>query len=167
MGKLGRGVSNVIAEALLLLVGVSLAALLSSAIISRMSYFQSRFSAAVSEMSQAISERLAYVYGTYVQSERAFVVYLKNVGDHPVYEVDKSTILFGSRGSLQYIPYCSVQQSADCWKLTEFGVVNGVVDPAETVAIYIYNSTSLEPPYRFKLVTPRGSSVEAEFSTYP
>lgn len=165
MGSLGRGASNVIAEALLLLVGISLAASLSSVVLSRVSTIQSRFSVAVSELSQAMGERLTYIYATYSPSAGAFVVYLKNVGSNPIYQIDRSTLLFGSGESLQYLPYCS-DQKVNCWELVEFGVANGVVELTETVAIYIYNSTSISPPYRFKLVTPRGSSVEAIFTIY-
>ena len=163
---MSRGASNVIAEALLLLVGISLAAALSSAVLSRVSAIQSRFSAAVSELTQALGERLAYVYATYSPSSGAFVVYLKNVGSNPVYQVGGSTVLFGNVEGMEYLPYCSGDQRVRCWELVEFGVANGVVEPAETVAIYIYNTTSITPPYRFKLVTPRGTPVEATFTVY-
>jgi len=162
---LSRGVSNVIAEALLLIVGVSLAATLLSAVLSQVSTIQSRFSVAISELAQSLSERLTYVYATYSPSEGAFVMYLKNVGSYPVYRLNASTVLFGSAENLLYLPYCG-SQLVGCWKVVELGVANNTLEPAETVAIYVYNSTSLSPPYRFKLVTVRGTSVEATFTVY-
>jgi archaellum component FlaG (FlaF/FlaG flagellin family) len=165
VGDLGRGVSNVVAEALLLVVGVSLAAALLSAVVSRVSIVQSRFSNVVSELAQSVVERLAYVYATYSPSEGAFVVYLKNVGSYPIYQLNASTVLFGGAEGLQYLPYCSSQR-VGCWRVVELGVVNNTLDPAETVAVYVYNSTSVTPPYRFKLVTARGTAVEATFTVY-
>jgi len=156
---LSRGASNVIAEALLLLVGISLAAALSSAVLSRVSAIQSRFSVAVSELTQALGERLAYVYATYSPSSGAFVVYLKNVGSNPVYQVGGSTVLFGNVEGMEYLPYCSGDQRVRCWELVEFGVANGVVEPAETVAVYIYNTTSITPPYRLHGLRVGGTPV--------
>ncbi len=166
MRGLVRGASTVIVEALLLLTGISLAILLSSAVLSRVSILQSRFTSIFSEVVQSMSERLTYVYGTYNESENAFVIYVKNVGNYPVYDLSRSTVLFGTVGSSQFFPYCSSTYSS-CWRFVEFGTSNSVVEPTETIAIYIYNSTIIESPYYFKLVTPKGSIVESEFTLIP
>ncbi len=161
---LARGASAVIVEALLLLTGISLAVLLSSAVMSRVSAFQNRFTSAFSEVVQSMSERLAYVYSTYNEVEGAFAVYVKNVGSYSVYGVEMSTVFFGTVGSSYYFPYCSAGVFTGCWRFIEFNNANGIVEPAETVVIYIYNSTSVAPPYYFKLITPKGSIVESEFT---
>lgn len=160
------GVSNAIVEALLIIVSVSVATILASTVLSKLSEFQNRFTAISSESLQGLSERLAYIHATYDSSNECFVVYVKNVGNYPVHAFDRATVLFGGSGSnVNYIPYSSSPSpGCGCWGFKEFGVANGVVDPAETIAIRIYNSTPLDPPYRFKLVTSKGTSISVDFS---
>lgn len=163
---LRHGVSGAIVEALLIIVSVSVATILASTVLSKLSEFQSRFTVVSSESLQGLSERLAYIHATYDPSNECFVVYIKNVGSYPVYAFDRATVLFGGSGSnINYVPYSnSPSPGCGCWEFKEFGVVNGVVDPTEVVAIKIFNSTPLDPPYKFKLVTSKGTIISADFS---
>lgn len=161
-----RAVSSVIAEALLIIVGVSLAATLASVVLSRVSVLQSRLVSLSADAVQALSERLAYVYALYDGSNDRFAVYVKNVGKYPVYPIDGFTILFGDTSHASYYGLSTnPSPRCRCWSYEEFGVSNGIVEPGELVVFYIYNATIIRTPYYFKLVTARGSALEASFAS--
>ncbi|MEM0454094.1 MAG: hypothetical protein QXO98_05515 [Sulfolobales archaeon] len=161
------GISNILAEALLIIVGVTVAVAFSSVVMSRLSDFQSRFTIISSEAIQGLSEKLIYVHATYDPYANCFVVYLKNVGSYTVQSIARATVILKGVNSIaMYIPYSNEPVAGcGCWDYVEYGVSNGVIDPSETVAIRIYNSTPLQPPYYFKFITSRGTSVESEFSS--
>ncbi len=167
MGRLVRnGVSGIIVEALLLVVGVSLAILFSSTVMSKLSEFQSRFTVISSQTIQSFSEKLTYVHATYNSSEGCFLIYIKNAGSYAISSLDRATTIFGPIGAATYIPFSnSPAAGCGCWNYVEYEIVNNALDPYETIAIKIYNSTPLTPPYYFKFVTSRGTSLEAEFSS--
>ncbi|MCS7108964.1 MAG: hypothetical protein N3G48_07455 [Sulfolobales archaeon] len=160
------GISNLLVEALLIIVGVTVAVSFSSVVMSRLSEFQSRFTVVSSEAIQGFSEKLIYVHATYDPNLKCFLIYLKNVGSYPIQSLSRASIIFkGGNSFAMYIQYSdSPSAGCGCWDFVEYGVGNGVIDPAETVAIRIYNSTAIQPPYYLKFITSRGTSVECEFT---
>lgn len=161
---MSRGISNIVIEALLIIAGITLAVIFSSTAMSKLSEFQSRFSVISSEVIQSASERLAYVYATYSPADGCFIIYVKNVGSYPVYSLERGSLIFGSVGSGTYVHHSgSATYGCGCWNYVEYGVVNGVLDPSETMAIKVYNATAVIPPYYFKFVTSKGTSISAEF----
>lgn len=160
-----RAVSNVIAEALLIIVGVSLATALASVALSRVSIIQSRLASLTADLIQALSERLVYVHALYDESRGCFVVYVKNVGRYPVYPIDGFTVLFGGPSGVSYYGFsASPSRGCGCWGYAELGLSNGVIEPGELVALYIYNATAVSPPHYLRLVTAKGTPLEAEFA---
>lgn len=165
VGLIRKGISAIVIESILIIAGVTLAVIFSSTVMSKFSEFQSRFAATTSEAIQGMSERLTYVYGTYSSSNGCFIVYIKNVGNYPVYSLERASVIFGSIGAATYVPYSdSANSGCGCWTYDEFSIHNGVLDPSEVVAIKIYNSSTIEPPYYLKFTTSKGTSVEAEFT---
>ncbi|MCX8185157.1 MAG: hypothetical protein RMI56_04410 [Sulfolobales archaeon] len=159
-----RGISNVIAEALLIIVGVSLAAALASTVLSRVSILQSRLAGVSADVIQSFSERLSYVYSYYDDSMKCFTIYVKNVGRYPIYPVDQFTVFFGDTSQALYYRLArDASAGCSCWKYEELGTSNGVIEPGELVAIYLFNSSIVRAPQYFKLVTARGTALEVEF----
>ncbi|HIQ03002.1 MAG TPA: hypothetical protein EYH40_01120 [Desulfurococcales archaeon] len=168
LSSLRKGLSNVIAEAILLFIGVTIALLLASTLIPKMNLFQSKISIISSQMARSMSERFVFVYATFNETDSSFIIYLKNIGDYPIYSIDKATVIFGRVGSAIFYPYnASATTGSGSWKYIELGVVNDVFDPGETIEIVIYNSTNIDPPYFFKFTTANGNSVQVEFSLTP
>ncbi len=166
--KIRLGVAGPLSEALLIVVGIVLALLLASTIFSKISVFQSKVDVLSSQLSRAMSEKFSYVYATYNESDSSFVIYLKNTGDYPIYAIDEFTVVFGSVGSALFYPYnASASTNSSSWKYVELGNKNNIWDPGETLEIIIYNSTTINPPYFFKVTTANGNSVQVEFSLTP
>ncbi len=168
MRKSRRGIAGPLSEALLVIVGVVLALLLASTVFSKISLFQSKIDVLSSELSRAMSEKFSYVYATFNETDSSFIIYLKNTGAYPIYGIEEFTVVFGSVGSALYYPYsASATTNSSSWKYIELGNRNNVWDPGETLEIIIYNSTTLDPPFFFKLTTANGNSVQVEFSLTP
>jgi len=160
-----RAVSSVIAEALLIIVGVSLAATLASVVLSRVSVLQSRLVSISADAVQALSERLTYVYALYDEPNERFIIYIKNVGRYPVYPIEEFTVFFGDTSHASYyVLSTNPSPKCGCWSYEEYGTSNGVIEPGELVAFYVYNASVVRAPYYFKLVTARGSSLEVTFA---
>ncbi len=168
MRDLRKGIAGPLSEALLIVVGIILALLLASTVFSKLSLFQSKIDVLSSELSRSMSEKFSYIYATFNETDSSFIVYLKNTGDYPIYALEKFTVIFGSVGSALFYPYnSSATTGSGAWKYEELGNNNDVWDPGETIKIIIYNSTSIDPPFFFKITSANGNSVQAEFSLTP
>ncbi len=167
-GRIRRGVAGPLSEALLIVVGIIVTLLLASTVFSKISLFQSKIDVLSSQLSQAMNEKFTYVYATFNESDSSFIIYLKNTGEYPIYSLDKFTVVFGSVGSALYYPYNEfASTNSSSWRYVELGNKNGVWDPGETLEIIVYNSTTINPPFFFKLTTANGNSVQVEFSLTP
>lgn len=164
--KRRAGVSAPITEALLLIVGITVAAVLGLALLSKTGILQSRFTSVIADVSRSVSERMTFVYATYNSSGGYFIIYLKNVGSQPIHAVDRATLIFGNTTSATFYNY-NESGGSGTWRFVELMRKNYVWDPAETIALIVYNSTTIEPPYYFKFTTYSGTSISGEFSDIP
>ncbi len=160
------GISAPITEALLLLVGITIAVVLGLALLSKTSILQSRFTSVIADVSRSVSERMSFVYATYNSSGGYFIIYLKNVGSQPIHAIDRATLIFGNSTSALFYEY-NESGGPGTWRYVELMRKNHVWDPTETIAVIVYNSTTIEPPYYFKFTTYSGASVTGEFSDIP
>lgn len=152
-------VNEVISEAILLIVSITLASLLGVLVISKYGLFESTFGTMVSSERNSMLSKIKVVYANVNGS--SVVVWVKNIGSVPIIYISKMDVYFGPYGSASYIPYNNT--SLPMWTYKIYG--GNTWAPGLTMLITInLSSAPGSGVYYIKLMTYEGASDEYIFS---
>ncbi len=160
----------VVVEGILMIAAVVAASVFASMLATRL--FEIRDTA--NEMLQALNDRaktsIMIIYATYVKTSTTgyFVVYAMNTGKTGIV-IPKLEIYLGNYTRLDPYTYAyDGTVSPGEWTYDEvYGNGDGIWSPGEAIAIYIYNTTAIMPPYVVKIVTQNGVVSQEVFTQLP
>ncbi|WP_338603707.1 flagellar biosynthesis protein FlaG [Sulfolobus tengchongensis] len=149
--------SEVISEAIMLIVAITLIGVLAGTIFSVVSSISTSMASYSVLQSQKLVTDLQIDYATNT-SPTTVVVYLHNVGESTIFNLKNSVLYFGPEGNLQQIGYNS--GTLPYW-LTS----TNTLYPGSVAEIIIYLSSPLLSTqyYTIQLVTPNGYVVTYTF----
>jgi len=82
--------------------------------------------------------------------------------------ISEIKISFGGLGSYDIYVFSSMPcTQCKCWNVIEVDNPNGIWDHGETLIIYLYNCTALEPPYSIDIVHPMVGKFTFSFGEKP
>ena len=156
------GASTTITHALLTIAAITLAAIFAFTIISKTTSLTSSISQFIFSESQNLKTSITIIEVHYDSSLSCFVIYVKNTGSYsmPLSILNETDVYLGTYGSALNLYTYNPLGGAGHWNYTQYGVNNSSWDVGETLALYLYNSTNVSPPYHVKIVLPSGIGGE-------
>lgn len=162
------GSSSVVVESILMIAAIVAASVFASSFVVKLAEFKDSFNSVVRSYSDKVKTDIMIVYATYLNSTESFVVYARNIGKTSIF-IKSMSVYFGNTTELDLYTYdYDGEPALGEWDYTIANAPdNGLWEPGETLIIYIYNVTTLTPPYIVKLVLPNGYVAQETFAPLP
>jgi flagellar protein FlaG len=152
-----RVASEVVSEAIMLIVSITLIGVLAGVVFSVVSSISTSMASYATLQSQKLLTDLQIDYATNI-SPTTVVVYLQNIGEVTVFNLQNSVLYFGPQGNMQQIGYNT--GTPPYWTIS-----TNVLNPGSVAKITIYLSSPLTSTqyYTIEFVTSNGYSVSYTF----
>ncbi len=157
--------TSVVVEGILMIAAIITASIFASTFFVKLMEMRDVMSGMARGYSERLKTSIMIIYATYFKDQGYFVVYAKNIGKSSIF-IKRMNIYFGNttKMDLYLYNYDGIVEKGE-WDYVEVdGVSDGLWNPGETLTIYIYNMTSIEPPYTVKIVAPNGYKTEETFA---
>jgi len=144
------------------------ASIFASSFVVKLAEFKDSFNSVMRSYSDKVKTNIMIIYATYLNSTGSFVVYARNIGETSVF-IKSISVYFGNTTELDLYTYDydGVPAPGEWDYSTVNSPDNGLWEPGETLVFYIYNVTTLTPPYVVKLVLPNGYVAQETFAPLP
>lgn len=152
------GASVTISHAILTIIAITLAASLAIVVLSELNTILNTMTIFVKHRSDSLRIQIAITNAYYDSSNSEFHIFIKNIGDIPYSDLEDIDVYLGSAtGPLDFY-------NITLDNITEYGGVDGVLAPGETIEIVVKVTKTYEPPYEVKVVLSNGVSETRIFS---
>ena len=154
--------SGIMSEAILIIASVIIATSVAGVVMNQVGVFQSTFTATTEGQKDTLLTNFKIVLATNTTNSHVGI-WVKNIGQNPISDLDKVDVYYGEINKVQSIPYSQAVQSNLSWK---YDTIPSPVWP-------IMNTTSLNitdnnlkkgVTYQVTVITPNGVSDEHIFS---
>jgi len=150
------GESTTIVHALLTIAALLLAAIFAVTVLGRLGFLQSTLSDLIRSKTEIIQTNVKIVSGFYNESEDAYVIYVKNIGNRPITQqmLNNTDIYLGTYGAEVKL-YRYGDGSVGTWTATDLNG-DGIWSSGETLIIKVYTGSEVQSPVYVKIVLPTG-----------
>ncbi|AFH42914.1 flagellar protein FlaG [Fervidicoccus fontis] len=156
------GESTTITHALLTIAAITIASIFAFVMISKISAINSSITQMISSNVNNMESSITIIDFFYNSSGGSFVIYVKNVGtsDISLSALQNTDVYIGTYNSpLTLYTYLSSAYPGH-WNYTLAIGGSNSWSAGSTIIIYLYNQTSISPPYYVKIVLPIGIGSE-------
>ena len=156
------GSSTTIAHALLTIAAITVASAFAFAMILKTGSLTSTISQLVFSQTNELRTDLTIVEVQYDPGLGAFVVYVKNTGlsDIPSSQLELTDVYLGTYGESLSLYLYKATGGTGYWNYTKTLSTTPSWVAGETIIMYVYNSTQVNPPYHVRVVLPGGEGAE-------
>jgi len=155
------GESTTITHALLTIAAVTIASIFAFVMLTKISALNSSISQMIYSNVNSMESSITIIDFYYSPLNQSFVVFVKNTGSMDISPTfaNMTDVYLGTYGQGLTLFTYSTSQSPGHWSYAKTQT-DSSWKAGETIVIYIYNTTSVSPPYQVKIVMPSGLGAE-------